>query len=231
VVFFLIVGKAPIEGFAKTRLANQIGSKETCRIYQAMLHDFFSRMAQGEQKLPLFFFITPWSAESVSYFTNLLLEVGIKNYVLRQQPQTEGLFFRLKEIYANLNKEIASPFFTHLTGTDIPHFPFNEIPAAREANQVTIGPDLDGGFYYLGCWNNHIDILKPQGLIESNTGVLETIYERIDQKGLSKTVMNKMNDIDDLNDLNDFCQTAKGNYKTKVIAHECIGKNLPFKTK
>ncbi len=214
----LVVGKMPLAGLSKTRLAKDLGEAATLKIYQAMLYDFFYRASQSVS-IPMFFYTTPWGQESIQYFTHLFQEVGLKNWILRGQPPSGGLFAKIVKIVQELQKEINQPFYIHLTGTDIPHFPFDNIENANDDRQkIMLGPDVDGGFYYLGFWDKHIGLLEEQGLLEGSHNVCAALEKRGAELKLKVAKWSALNDIDNLGNLQHFCSHYDEKFLTKTVA-------------
>jgi glycosyltransferase A (GT-A) superfamily protein (DUF2064 family) len=97
--------------------------------------------------------------------------------------------------------------FIHLTGTDIPDFPFKLIEdyftLNKDKDDVIIGPDDDGGFYYIGMEAKNSSVFEiEEGVKRGKESVLTLILKRCHQLGLRVKILEKWSDIDNLNDLN-----------------------------
>jgi len=145
---FVIVAKSPIEGFAKTRLAKEIGDQSAIKLYRAFMEDFFSSLSEKFSDKKKYLFITPSEDKDFTFFKDLSKKTNCKFDIMESQGEG-SLFERIKKIFQKIEQE--SPAYIHLTGTDIPDFPFDIITSAIDKEVITIGPDFDGGYYYIGA--------------------------------------------------------------------------------
>ena len=95
--------------------------------------------------------------------------------------------------------------FVHLTGTDIPDFPFHFLKQDffnnLQNNDVVIGPDDDGGFYYLGMNSKFYDLFENiDDLILGNESISHILINQCKKIGLRVRLMEKWSDIDTLSD-------------------------------
>ena len=182
---FAIFGKRPIPGFAKTRLEKSLGAKRTQGLYGAFMEEFFRRFNLG---IDVHLFATPRDPETKKYFKGLI-KFPFHFYFQSELP----FFARLKEVFTSFEDT-----FVHLTGTDIPDFPFEIIGETRPSrNKIFIGPDHDGGFYYLGGHSSNFEIFS----IDGDDNVLERIMEKAESLKLGLTLLRKWSDIDNIDDL------------------------------
>ena len=182
---FAIFGKRPIPGFSKTRLEKGLGAEKTQALYSAFMEEFFSRFNLG---IDVHLFGAPRDLKTKKYFRDLI-KFPFNFYFQSELP----FFERLREVFESFEDA-----FVHLTGTDIPDFPFEIIGEAKpEKGRVYIGPDQDGGFYYLGAHSSHSEIFSIDG--EGN--VLEKIMEKAKSLNLEVTLLRKWSDIDNIDDL------------------------------
>jgi len=190
---FAIFGKRPIPGFAKTRLEESLGPDKTQALYHAFMEEFFHRFYKSQDK-EIHLFATPKELETKKYF-NELIERPFHFYFQSELP----FFARLKEVFEKIEDS-----FIHLTGTDIPDFPFEIIDEVNaEIGKVYIGPDQNGGFYYLGAHSSHGDIFSLD--LESGAeNVLQKVIERAKSLDLEVTLLKKWSDIDKISDLNAY---------------------------
>lgn len=147
----LIIGRAPIPGEAKKRLAADVGEKWAHRYYLAMLEDFFQNLSSHQNQFhEIILSIDPYNEVTQDYFLDLLERHEIRDFELTKQH--EGPFFerlhKLLEIYKDESSSI------HLTGTDVPNIDYSSICLAELQNTNYLGPDRDGGFYY-GIFNKN----------------------------------------------------------------------------
>ena len=132
-----IIGKKSIEGFSKTRLEKEIGASNAQKLYQAFLVDFFNKLEKNHlQFAQIYLYVTPESEETIQFFKEYLSE-NLQNKT-RFIFQCEGsLFERLEYLFQEIDKE--DRCFVHLTGTDIPDFPFHYIKKNILDNTLYIG--------------------------------------------------------------------------------------------
>ena len=131
--------------------------------------------------------MTPSRNQSFNYFKRILNEIELDKFKISFQSE-KSFFERLKVIFKEKNLESGSSFI-HLTGTDIPDFPFHfiqeEIFSNLKLDDIVIGPDEDGGFYYLGMnakFYNLFDLLNDHEL--KNESVLEQLVNHCKKIGL-----------------------------------------------
>ena len=210
--FFVIVGKRPMRGFSKTRLAKELDEERSFCLYDAFIKDFFknlklikrecgfSRRNLGNIEL----FVTPSEKESLTYFEDLLTDLGLDNFRIRFQAEKK-FFERLSFIFKEINLE-SEDSFIHLTGTDIPDFPFKflkqDLFNDLKVNDVVIGPDDDGGFYYLGMNSKFYNLFEDiDTLVLGNNSVSQVLINQCKKIGLKVRLLEKWSDIDNLMDL------------------------------
>lgn len=189
---FVIFGRLPIKGFSKTRLAKDVGEELALLLYNAFIKDFF----QGLNTLnfdKIYVFGTPNKEETEKFFCKELLPKKIQ-YI----HQIELPFFqRLREVFKKI-REVEGECFIHLTGTDIPDFPFEEIKRlVPRPNTIYLGPDIDGGFYYVGGEAKFDGIFE----FEITGSISESIAQKVLSLGLEVSHLKTWSDIDDLADL------------------------------
>ncbi len=189
---FAIIGKLPLRNFSKTRLAKEVGADLSIDLYSAFIKDFSFNL-KGSKFKKIYFFGTPNTAETKSHFLKEFEGLDIFYF-----PQEEIPFFqRLGKIFQTI-KELEGESFIHLTGTDIPDFPFGELEKVTpDSNKVFLGPDKDGGFYYLGASSNHFEVFDFK-ILDS---VLESICKKIRELGLEISHLKTWSDIDNLKGL------------------------------
>ena len=193
---FAIFGKRPVAGFSKTRLEKDLGANKAQALYHSFMEEFFQRM---NLDMDLHLFATPREPETESYFKELIKR-PFKFYFQSELP----FFERLKEVFTSFEDS-----FIHLTGTDIPDFPFEIIDQVKPGlHEVFIGPDQGGGFYYLGAHCKHSEIFALD--LESGAdNVLVKIIEKAESLGLKVSLLKKWSDIDAIDDLNAYLLRKK----------------------
>ena len=208
----MVIGKRPMRGFSKTRLARELGEEVSFCLYDAFIKDFFKNLELIQReggfskrnigKIELF--VTPSENNSITYFEEMLTRLGLDNFRIRFQVKKK-FFERLKFAFKEINLENNSSF-VHLTGTDIPDFPFHFLEQDffnnLQNNDVVIGPDDDGGFYYLGMNSKFYDLFENiDDLILGNESISQVLINQCKKIGLRVRLMEKWSDIDTLSDL------------------------------
>jgi len=190
---FAIFGKRPIPRFAKTRLEKSLGEEKTQALYSAFIEEFFRRFDLYQDK-EIHLFATPNEEATRAYFKGVIKK-PFSFYFQSELP----FFARLKEVFEKIEDS-----FIHLTGTDIPDFPFEIISEAKpDLKRVYIGPDQGGGFYYLGAHSTHAKIFAID-LESGSDNVLLKIMERAKSLNLEVILLKKWSDIDQIEDLNAY---------------------------
>ncbi len=194
---FCVIGKLPHEGFSKTRLAKDLGDAAALEIYQAMLKDFFFHYEEKASHIPLQFYGTPRTKDVEVYFSELLREFPKIDFRFRFQNEL-SFFERLAEIFQSHAND-----YIHLTGTDIPMFPYEYLFDFKfSRNEVSIGPDTDGGFYYFGSYAQGGQVFSSSNLPrEGSETVLESLTRLCKEKGLKVKLLKEWSDIDTVSDL------------------------------
>ncbi len=234
--FFVVIGKRPMRGFSKTRLAKEVGEEKSVLLYDAFIKDFFknldlnqreggfSKRSFGDVEL----FVTPSEVQSVTYFENMLKELGLDNFRIRFQAEKK-FFERLGCIFKEIHVD-SDGSFLHLTGTDIPDFPFQFLKQDffndLTIEDVVIGPDEDGGFYYLGLNSKFYNIFQDiDNLIVGNKSVFDVLVNQCKKIGLRVRLLEKWSDIDNLSDLKK-CIRRASNFHIENTLRICKDKGI-----
>jgi len=234
--FFVVIGKRPIRGFSKTRLAKELGEERSFCLYDAFIKDFFKNLeliqrTGGFLKRNLGnieLFVTPSEKQSIAYFENILTKLDLDHFRIRFQVKKK-FFERLKLVFKEINLENDSSFI-HLTGTDIPDFPFHFLDQRLfhdlQTEDVIIGPDDDGGFYYLGMNSKFYDLFENiDSLVLDNESVSQVLINQCKKIGLRVRLMEKWSDIDTLLDLKK-CIKRGNNHKIENTLRVCKDKGI-----
>jgi uncharacterized protein len=188
-----IFGKMPLKGFSKTRLSKDVGEEMALKLYGAFIKDFAQNLREFGYFESIYIFGSPDNLATENFFRQEFLGFNIKYF-----PQSEIPFFsRLQEVFQKI-KELEGDCFIHLTGTDIPDFPFDQLAGIEPMkNTVYLGPDIDGGFYYVGAQAKSLDIFSFQ----ISGSILESISRTAKDLGYEVSHLKTWSDIDDLTDL------------------------------
>jgi glycosyltransferase A (GT-A) superfamily protein (DUF2064 family) len=189
---FAVFGKMPLKGYSKTRLAKELGEERAFDLYNSFIKDFSANLLRSKFK-SIYIFGAPGNLSTEIFFLKEFSQFKI-NYF----PQNELPFFqRLRDVFLKI-REKEGDCFIHLTGTDIPDFPFEELEKIDPSKDIIyLGPDIDGGFYYFGAHCKYFDVFG----FEFSGSVLESIQRKIEELGYEVTHLKTWSDIDDLKGL------------------------------
>jgi glycosyltransferase A (GT-A) superfamily protein (DUF2064 family) len=187
---FVVIGKLPRHHFSKTRLAADLGEELAEEFYHAFINDFFRNYSETVNSIPLFFFGTPQEDETEKYFGEIFKKYGIDFHFGFQKDLP--FFERIESIFSEIQKEHGEVFI-HLTGTDIPDFPFQFL---QRDFTPSIGPDDDGGYYYLGCPSKFGSSFKIEG-----AKVFDETLKSFEKSGVTLKSLPHWSDIDNKEDL------------------------------
>ncbi|MFT6069425.1 MAG: glycosyltransferase A (GT-A) superfamily protein (DUF2064 family) [Bacteriovoracaceae bacterium] len=198
---FAVIGKRPVEGYSKTRLAAEVGEEEAYDLYNSFIDDFFSNFKKHTAKASLFFYGAPAISQTEDYFKQMFLKCQILDFQFYFQKE-KPFFERLSDIFEDVRFRVGGETFVHLTGTDIPDFPFSHIKKQNiDEADVFIGPDTDGGFYYLGSKAKNDEIFGFISEKKEDESVVEALISRCRNLNLTVKVLNEWSDIDTREDL------------------------------
>jgi len=188
-----IAAKAPLPGYAKTRLAADIGEEGALELYRAFLRDLAARFASGP--FALSWYVTPPGAWAE--IAPLLGESAVGARVLTQPPGdwTERQRSLFRQAAANGESRVV------LIASDSPQARLEVVVDAfrqLDSHDVVLGPVLDGGYWLIGMRGWH-DVLS--GIAMSTPGVLDRIVGRAEAGGLSVARVESTFDVDEVGDL------------------------------
>ncbi|MDH5582073.1 MAG: DUF2064 domain-containing protein, partial [Bdellovibrionales bacterium] len=166
---FVVVGKKPERGVSKTRLSQSVGEEKALKIYEAFLKDFFTRL-KIHTSFPILFFGSSNDGSGQSYFKELFNKLECHDIKYFDQP-IGGLMERLTNIFKRVEKDYPG-VFVHLTGTDIPDFPFKYLHEI-DYEKVNLGPDDDGGYYYVGTKAKNHFLFELPAHLEGSESLLD----------------------------------------------------------
>lgn len=202
---FALFSKYPQEGFCKTRLGQKIGPPWAVKFQKAFLQDFFCNLQQYKNFEKLFMAITPFHEQSKKYFHELCTSHDFSQVAFFPQKEKLSFWERIQDFFLQIKETPKGQnSFIHLTGSDIPDFPFHFLPQGPSINllgkkNVTLGPDRDGGIYYLGTHVQNYPIFNFSGTNPSH--VCDDLIKKIQSEGLEVNLLPPWNDIDILDDL------------------------------
>jgi len=214
---FAVIGKRPVEGYSKTRLASEVGEEAAYELYDSFINDFFLNYKKHTAKAYLYFHGAPAIKQTEEYFRHMFLKCHIVDYEFSFQKE-KPFFERLADIFEDVRFKDSGETFVHLTGTDIPDFPFSHIKMQKiEEADVFIGPDNDGGFYYLGSKAKNDEIFSFYKEMKENDGVFDSLVAKCEQLGLKVKVLNQWSDIDTRSDLENCIERSNSSIIPKTL--------------
>ena len=187
-------------------MAQDVGDKKARELYQAFIKDFFERLSKIKWDYSFYFFGTPHEEETLEYFYHLSAKYQLKMH-FNYQPELK-FFDRLAWIFQKIHEDLGDAFI-HLTGTDIPDFPFSLIKNCDDPNNVILGPDLDGGYYYLGAHAFHHQIFDIEYFLKLGHSVFAATKNQIEKLNLKTSIIDEWSDIDNLQDLKNTLKRSR----------------------
>lgn len=188
----IIVGKAPVAGLVKTRLAADIGAEATLALYRCFLQDTAAIAHQVAGCRLAFSF---WPVAAAATFHALRPDALLF-------PQ-HGADFGSRLLSAFEQAAAQGYDATVLIGSDNPGLPANYVEqafAALECAPSVLGPAEDGGYYLIGMRAPQ-PALFHGGIAWSTDVVAEQTRAAAARAGLAMASVPQWYDIDTLNDL------------------------------
>lgn len=194
----ILFAKAPRSGFAKTRLAADVGEVRALKIYRWMAKRQLCELPEG---WPLVVRFTPADAEAE-------MQAWLGDGIL-YLPQCDGDLGARMLGAAGEAFEAGAPAVV-LIGADCPSLSAADLEEARQyldqGTDVVFGPSVDGGFYLLA-----MSSFQPQlfaGIRWSTAEVLSDSLEAADRIGLKTQLLQWYDDVDTLSDLQRAVETG-----------------------
>ncbi len=188
----LVFARNPVAGQVKMRMVDPFSPEESAELYRAFLQDALMRFTTIPHT-DVFLFLPP-ERTSIPEITlppdiPTLPQQG-RTFAERQRKAFQTIFER------GYRRCVA-------TSTDCPTLPMEYIQRAfmelKEANSVTIGPSLDGGYYLMGMNQLYPELFE--GMTYSHPGVFEDTILRITATGARLVVLPPWYDVDTPEDL------------------------------
>jgi rSAM/selenodomain-associated transferase 1 len=188
-VSLLVIAKAPLPGFAKTRLIPDLGEAGASRVAEACLAD------------------TLWAVAEAAAARRVLVIEGEPGDWL---PQVEGRGFEvIPQRQGGLGERLAGAFSDSdaapalLIGMDTPQVTASLLEASAAALcadgvDAVLGPASDGGWWAIGLRADDPAVFDGVPMSADDTG--ERQRERLAGLGLSFTELEQLRDIDTLAD-------------------------------
>lgn len=183
----IVFARPPEPGKVKTRLASTVGAQKALAVYEYLLSRVRKTIEQINAKKYIFLTHIP---DMYDFWDEVADE---------QRCQSEGdLGHKMLEAFRFVEaKNHGNPFAAIIIGTDCPDLNEDLILDAFDAlthSDVVLGPTYDGGYYLLGM--KQIYPFLFEDMPWSTKEVFHSTIERIEEHGLSCTVLKKLIDID-----------------------------------
>ncbi len=197
----LLLVKYPLEGYAKTRLAQNFDPHFVSELYKRLVEDLLMTIKQTQ--LPLYIYYSP------DYMLPHFLEWLGNDYLFIAQKG--------KQLGARLKHGIQRVFESGFTSvialaSDVPDISPNLLSAAATAldhSNMVLGPCHDGGYYLIGFTQKSYHPIYFTNIPWSTSKVFTKTLTIAQQKKLSITILPQKQDIDTLHDLHAFVQAQK----------------------
>lgn len=190
----VLFARAPVPGRAKTRLIPALGPEGAAEIYRCFLLDTLEAL----RGLPADVIVAAAAQDEVEALSAAVREAACPAALAVQRGDTLG-----DRVGNALGDALSQGYSAAIAiGTDAPDLPVAYIGRAIElvgANDLVLGPCLDGGYYLVGMQKLHPPLF--QGIEWSSAGVLSGTLKRASQMGLAVALLDRWEDVDTLPDL------------------------------
>jgi len=183
---WVVLLKAPLPGFAKTRLAADLGEAKALKAYQTLLECLLDQLACLDR---VELRVTP--PESVDWALGICRR---PSWVVGSQG--EG------DLGDRLRRAVQSALRHHqavvVIGADCPYINHKDITQALEGlitHDAVIGPAEDGGYWLIGLKRDHPDLFT--GISWSESTVYHQTIERLSHAGLTVKRLRSLEDVDE----------------------------------
>lgn len=189
----ILFAKAPVQGAAKTRLAEDLGDAAALRLYRAFVADLLAAIYRMNINLRIFYhpgkhedLVRKWLGEDAPLFAQQGADLGERMHHALCCTATEG--------YRNII----------LIGSDIPGLNaqiINKAFSLLAQHPAVIGPAVDGGYYLIEFRSQSIFREAFTGIDWGTQNVLEKTLQRFRHKGKQAPLLPSLRDIDTRADL------------------------------
>ena len=216
----IVFARLPVEGKVKTRLAKEIGDKNSAILYQVCAEHLFKEVKKVKKyDTDLFLF---YSDENET--GKIKKWVGEDFYFYPQSGENLGtkMLNAFQQIFEKKYSKVI------IVGTDVPDIDSTLILNAfmeLDNNDFVIGPSHDGGYYLLGMKSpaNHLFSNIKWG----TETVLTSTLEKLNKRKIPFKLLPELIDIDIKKDIIKWHQTVSDKTKNPVKTFiEKIIKNL-----
>jgi uncharacterized protein len=187
---FVIVGKEPLPGFAKTRLSERFSPEEAAEFCLAFTQDLLRR-AKEHNPYPLHLLGYPQTPSCEKFFKNI---APWANFSFQRG---DNFFERL----SSLGEQFEGSWI-YLTGTDVPDFPFDMLKEVRPSgNDCFLGPDEDGGFYFMAAPSKAFSVFLKMNSQSEGESVYQKLLNLLQSERYDVKELKSWSDIDTALDL------------------------------
>ena len=179
----VLLGKEPITGRVKTRLAKNIGPRKAAAVQHQLTIACIQQLSQLN---------TPIILQLAGDINGTFAQI-YRSYGVVVETQADGTLSQKIE-YAGTRGQR-----TLVLGTDMPLIPVQELERALTEDTIAIGPSQDGGYWLIG--GNGIPPEILENIPWSTTEVYEKTIAKCEQLGLQYKVLSCQYDIDTATDL------------------------------
>ena len=182
----VILGKEPIPGSVKTRLAKEIGHIRASKIQEVLAHHLFKSLT--DLSYPV---ILQLKGNLEGSFATHYREIGIIVEKQIDGSLTDKIFHASQRATRTL-----------ILGMDMPLLPIAELASAMIDDGVVLGPAVDGGYWIIGGTGLPLELLT--NIPWSTSHVWQSTVDKCQQLGLEYKVLSRQQDVDTLSDLQDL---------------------------
>ena len=186
-----VFAKAPVAGFVKTRLIDDIGTQDACTLYLELLQQTLQLAGNHVARTQLY--CAP--NEQHDFFQGCVQRYSLELCTQVGDDLGDRMLDALEQGLKTHQKVV-------LIGSDCPvltHSYLNEAFEALELVDVVLGPAEDGGFVLIGCRVTHLDMFK--GVSWGGSSVLKNTLGALNNIGLEHQLLTTLWDVDRLEDL------------------------------
>lgn len=185
----IVMLKAPVAGYVKTRLANSIGPEAACSVYRELVEGLLNGIA-GIGPMTVHYapgdadterVMRAWLGDGYGYVPQPGGDLGV-----RMEAAVEGAF-------------ACGAGGAILLGGDCPYVDrvmIGDVERRLQSHDVIIGPAVDGGYYLLALRRRAPCLF--QGIAWGTDAVFSATLKRAEQAGLSVALLDPREDVDDV---------------------------------
>ena len=215
ILFFV---KLPEKGSVKTRLAKDLGRNFVLALYENFVFDMLETLAKADLPIILYFH-PPESGAAVSRWLG-------GNYLYVSQNGSD-----LGERMKNAFKDAFERGFSKavIIGSDIPDLKISILDMAfnsLHANDMVVGPSVDGGYYLIGFRHNSFLPEVFKGISWGTDTVLKDTLKILREKNYRAHFLPEMRDVDTIEDLKALYERNKDTAFANSRTMKFISNNL-----